>query len=156
MLFKCRLTWWKANRERSSLVASLTRCLFKLVWQYLYWVIRLWYTFPCNTYWGLKILVLKLWNVRKLNWWRFNQLIDRFIFSDTKHSKSCITTSQCMNRWDNFKNYARIGTTQIMNRYVSPAIHDASNRPYQQSVLIRVLHACIAMATKTHRYRNIW
>jgi hypothetical protein len=45
---------------------------------------------------------------------RFNQLKNR-IFSNTKDSRRDITTSQSMNRWENFRSYARQRTTQVMN-----------------------------------------
>jgi hypothetical protein len=43
----------------------------------------------CNTYSGFKIWVLKLWKVRKLSRWRFNQLKNRF-FSNTKDCYPCM------------------------------------------------------------------
>jgi hypothetical protein len=40
-------------------------------------------------------------------------------FSNTKDSRNGITTSQSMNRWENFTSYTRQRTTQVMNWYES-------------------------------------
>jgi hypothetical protein len=37
------------------------------------------------------------------------------LFSNTKDSRSGITTSQSMNRWENFTSYARQRTTQVIH-----------------------------------------
>jgi hypothetical protein len=109
-------------REQSLLVASLTRSLFRLVWQDLY------FAFGSNNF-ATTFLATHMEDARSgsLSCERSESSADEELislktdfFSNTKDSRSGITTSQSMNRWENFTNYARQRTTQVMNWYISP------------------------------------
>jgi hypothetical protein len=117
------------TREQSLLVASLTRRLFGLVWQDLYFAVGS-YNFATT------FLATHIEDSRSgsLSCERSGSSADEDLircFSNNKDSRSGITTSQSMNRWENFTSYARQRTTQVMNWYISPTILNASNRTYQ-------------------------
>ena len=120
-------------REQSLLVASLTRSLFRLVRQDLY--------FAFGSYnFATTFLATHIEDSRSgsLSSERSESSADEDLislktdfFSNTKDGRG-ITTSQSMNRWENFTSYARQRTTQVMNWYISPTILNASNRTHQE------------------------
>ena len=122
------------TREQSLLVASLTRSLFRLVWQDLY--------FAFGSYnFATTFLATHIEDSRSgsLSCERSKSSADEDLislktdfFSNTKDSRNGITTSQSMNRWENFTSYTRQRTTQVMNWYISPTILNASNRTHQE------------------------
>ena len=125
------------TREQSLLVASLTRSLFRLVWQDLYFAFGS-YDFA-TTFLATHIEDSRSGSLRSLSCERSESSADEDLISlitdcvsNTKDSRSGITTSQSMDRWENFTSYARQGTTQVMNWYISPTILNASNRTHQE------------------------